>query len=147
MVLVASFQTSLTSVTTGPTSVPACSKKFCGALDEEWGEYVLLDSMSAVVSSVECIVVRRFRTCFIHSDRASVHERAVQGADRVLSLLGIRHLNEGEAACLTSVTIEHDRDRLYAAKSAESSAKFVFSRAKIQITYEDIDHRIMCEAF
>jgi hypothetical protein len=62
-------------------------------------------------------------------------------------MLGIRHLDKAEAAWLTSVTVEHDRYCLDLSIGTESSSKLIFSHSKIQVTNEDIDHRIVSEAY
>ena len=60
---------------------------------------------------------------------------------------GITRFRTRAASSPTSVTVEHDHDRMQAAKDAESRSQLILGHSKIQVTDEDIDHRIVLLAY
>ena len=63
---------------------------------------------------------------FIYVYRTTANLGAVQGGDRFLAFLGIRHLYESEAARTTCVAIGHDAYAIHLSVSSEELAQVIF---------------------
>src|SRR5207247_7556702 len=72
-------------------------------------------------------------------DRPAVEVRAVQAADRLLGLLGRRHLNEPEAARPAGLPIRHDARGLDGAGAGKGFAQALTGGRKRKAADEELD--------
>src|SRR4029077_7851642 len=65
---------------------------------------------SAATASATAATAFGLRSRFVHVERASADLRAVESRDRLVSLLGVRHLDEAETTRPARVPVGHDAD-------------------------------------
>jgi flagellar basal body-associated protein FliL len=72
---------------------------------------------------------------FVHANRPTLDERAVQLRDRILRFLGTTHRDETEAARLSAFAIRHNVDVNHFADRSEGGAQCLRRRLKRQVAY------------
>src|SRR5256886_7746411 len=100
---------------------PVCPDSRCGLT-------VLPASATAAAAAAGSAAARRVG--FLDLDVASLEVGVVQLADRLIGVLGRRHLDEAEAARLTRVAIGHDTGGLDGADGREGGAQALVGGGK-----------------
>lgn len=99
-----------------------------------------MPSMVPASAGVILTALLRFWARLIDSQWALVQEQAVHRLNSFLSLLGVRHLHEGETAHLAGVSVFDYRDRLNSPISTEYRPELPFGYARLQVADKDVSH-------
>jgi hypothetical protein len=82
----------------------------------------------------------RFRTGFVHVQRASIKGVSVESGNGLIRLAFIFHLDECETAGTAGFTICHDSGAVYLAVPLKEAAYTLFGGIEVQVAYEYVLH-------
>ena len=80
----------------------------------------------------------RFGSRFIHVQSASANLRAVERRNRLVSFLGVGHLDESEPARTSCIAVGHDAYAIHLSVHFKHLAQFFLGRVEIQVSNEDV---------